>query len=80
MKVMFKQTKLSSEEVIERAKNYFENEIGLKMIGETANCCVEFASNLGFVLVEFQDEDKNQKVVLTTREYDYQIQEFLRKI
>ena len=80
MKVMSKQTRLSSEEVIERAKNFFENEIGLKMIDETVNCCVEFASNLGFVIVQYQGENQNPEVILTTREYEYQIQEFLKKV
>lgn len=77
MKVMSKQTRLSSEAVIEKAKNYFEGEIGLKVTDETSNCCVEFASNLGFVIVQLREEDHNREVVVSTREFEYQIQEFL---
>jgi hypothetical protein len=80
MKVMSKQTKLSSEEVLERAKNFFENNSGLKIADETANCCIEFSSNLGFVMVQVQNGPKSREVVVRTQEYEYQIQEFLGKI
>ena len=77
---MSKRTKLSSEEVLERAKNFFENNSGLKLADETAGCCIEFSSNLGFVIVQIQNEPQNREVVVRTQEYEYQIQEFLGKI
>ena len=80
MKVMSKRTKLSSEEVLERAKNFFENNSGLKLADETTNCCIEFSSNLGFVIVQVQNEPQSREVVVRTQEYEYQIQEFLGKI
>ena len=80
MKVMSKRTKLSSEEVLERAKNFFENNSGLKLTDETADCCIEFSSNLGFVIVQIQNEPQSREVVVRTQEYEYQIQEFLGRI
>ncbi len=80
MKVMSKRTKLPSTEVIARAKRFFESETGMNVIDETEDCCVEFSSNLGFVIVQLQGEDREREVVLKTREYEYQIQEFLKRI
>ncbi|MFX1332754.1 MAG: hypothetical protein ACFE9W_14445 [Promethearchaeota archaeon] len=76
---MSKRTKLSNEEVIQRAKDYFENRLGLEIRDESSDCCIEFASNLGFVTVQAIEDDQGREVKLTTREYEYQIQEFLSK-
>jgi hypothetical protein len=80
MKVMSKKTKLPTEEVMQRAMDYFVKKLGLEVKDDTSECCVEFTSNLGFVIVEAIDGDQGREVKLTTREYEYQIQEFLRKV
>lgn len=80
MKVISKKTRLSSDEVILRAKTFFENNLGLTLAEETAGCCVEFRSKLGFVIVQAMEEDKEREVTVSTREYEYQIQEFLKKV
>jgi hypothetical protein len=80
MKVMTKKTKLSSEKIIERVKNYFNGKYGLEVVEETPNCCVEFANNLGFVNAQVTDNGDYREVTLTTREWEYQIQEFLGQL
>jgi hypothetical protein len=80
MKVMSKKTKLSAEKVIQKAKDYFEDELGLEVQNGSAECCIEFRSNLGFVIVEAIGENQEREVKVTTREYEYQIQEFLKEV
>jgi hypothetical protein len=80
MKVMSKKTRRSSEEVLQRAKDFFNNNLGLKLSDESSNCCVEFKSNLGFVTVTTTDDNIEREVTVSTREYEAQIQEFLKRI
>jgi hypothetical protein len=80
MKVMTRRTKLSSEKVIERVKSYFNGKFGLEIVEETPSCCVELANNLGFVNAQVVDNGNYREVTLTTREWEYQIQEFLGQL
>jgi hypothetical protein len=80
MKVMSKRTKFSSERVIELAKEYFGGKYGLEVVEETANCCVEFENNLGFVNAQVVDNGDYREITLTTREWEYQVQEFLGRL
>lgn len=80
MKKMSKQTKLTPEKIMERVKDYFLGRFGFKVVEETANCCVEFANDLGFVNVQVLDKGNCREVTLTTREWEYQIEEFLEKL
>ncbi|MFW9886812.1 MAG: hypothetical protein ACFFER_01435 [Candidatus Thorarchaeota archaeon] len=77
--MLSKRTNLSTEEVMQRAKDFFENRLGLEIRNESSDCCIEFVSNLGFVTVQAIEDDQGREVKLTTREYEYQIQEFLRE-
>jgi hypothetical protein len=77
MKVMTKETRLPPEKLMQRVKEYFGGKFGLKVVEETPNCCVEFASDLGFVNAQIVDKGKCRELTLTTREWEYQIQEFL---
>jgi len=80
MKTMSKETKLSPEKLIERAKEYFVGRFGFKVVEEAANCCVEFANDLGFVNVQVLDKGGCREITLTTIEWEYQIEEFLGKL
>jgi hypothetical protein len=80
MKVMTKETKLPAEKIMERVKEYFGGKSGLKVVEETSNCCVEFASDLGFVNAQIVNKGKYRELTLTTREWEYQIQEFLGQL
>jgi hypothetical protein len=77
MKVMSTKTKKPAVEVIQKAKEFFNGRFGLDIRNESSDCCIEFANDLGFVTVEVTKEDKGSQVTLTTREWEYQVQEFL---
>ena len=77
MKVMSKNTNLSAEKIIKKAKDYFDGNLGLEIKDETDNCCIDFRSNLGFVTLQIFDKVSSREVKLSTREFEYQIQEFL---
>ena len=74
---MVKTTKLSMNEVFKKAKDYFIGNLGLKLIDQTDNCCLFFQSTLGYVDVQIFDNHDCREVNLTTREYEYLIQDFL---
>jgi hypothetical protein len=80
MKVMTKRTKLTSEKILEQVKSYFNRKYGLELVEETPNCCVVFENNLGFVNAQVVDNGDYREVTLTTREWEYQIQEFLGQL
>ena len=73
-------SKLSPEEAIKRAVKFFGPDgYGLK-VKEEAPCCVEFEGGGGGVAVTASVEGKGSKVGLESREWDYQVKEFIQKI
>jgi len=80
MKTMSKQTKLTSEKIMEKAKDYFVGRFGFKVVEETADCCMAFENDLGFVNVQVLNKGDCREITLTTREWEYQIEEFLGKL
>jgi len=80
MKAMVKTTKLSIDDIVKKAKDYFIGNLGLKLIEQTDSCCLLFQSTLGYVDVQIFDNRDCREVNLTTREYEYLIQDFLGTI
>lgn len=80
MKVVTKKSNLPPEKIMERVKEYFNGKFGLKVVEEISNCCVEFSSNLGFVNAQIVDRGKYRELTLTTREWEYQVEEFLNQL
>jgi hypothetical protein len=80
MKVMSRKTRLSSNEVLRMAKVFFNSELGIPVTDETDGCCIDFSNDLGFVTVSVTPEERGTEVKITTREWDYQIQQFLSKL
>lgn len=75
-------TKLSPEDAIKKAKAYFsEGGLGLEM-SEQNPCCVYFTGGGGHVLVTAGavEGKKETTVTLETREWDYQVKQFMREI
>jgi hypothetical protein len=73
-------SKHSPEEVIRRAIKYFGPDgYGLK-VNDEGNCCVNFEGGGGSVRVSAVPEKKGSTVDLESREWDYQVEEFIRKI
>lgn len=70
-------TKLSPEEVIQKAKTYFSGQMGLTIVEEGA-CCISFEGGGGFVEIAVtQEEDGKTDVDLTTREWMFDVQQFM---
>ncbi len=73
-------TKLSPEEAIKRAVKFFGPQgYGLK-VKEGGPCCVEFEGGGGGVAVSASAQGKGSKVDIETREWEYQVKEFISKI
>ena len=73
-------TKLSPEEAIRRAVEFFgPGGYGLE-VREQGNCCAYFEGGGGGISVTASAEGKGALVDLESREWDYQVQEFSRKI
>ncbi len=73
-------TKLSPEEAIKRAVEFFgPGGYGLEVKNQTPDC-VSFEGGGGGVEVTACTEEKRTSVELFSREWDYQIKEFIAKI
>ena len=74
------ETKLSPDETIAAAKAYFgTGGLGLESTDENP-CCVNFEGGGGHVSVTVGEAGKKTSVELATREWDYHIKQFMRKI
>ena len=73
-------TKLSPEEAVKRAVEFFgPGGYGLKVMEQSINCA-SFEGGGGGVEVTACTEEKRTSVELISREWDYQVKEFIRKI
>jgi len=80
MKVVSKRTRLTPMEIIKKAEDYFDGRFGLKKTDSDSSCCADFVGDLGFVSVRVEASDGSNEAVLTTREFDYQVQDFLKRL
>jgi len=73
------ETKRGQEEILDKAVEYFRDEVGLK-ITERGSCCVRFVdeTQIGYVNVTLAKEGNKFKVDVESREYEYQAKEFMR--
>jgi len=73
-------TKLSPEEAVKRAVEFFgPGGYGLEVKNQTPDCAY-FEGGGGGVNVTACTEEKGTSVELESREWDYQVKEFIRKI
>lgn len=73
-------TKLSPEEAVKRAVEFFGPDgYGLEIKNQSPDCAY-FEGGGGGVEVTACAEEKRTSVVLESREWDYQVKEFIRKI
>jgi hypothetical protein len=73
-------TKLSQEEIMDRAKRYFgEGGLGLHLKDENPQC-VNFEGGGGYVSATVCEEGGETRVDLVTQEWEYQVKEFASKI
>ena len=72
-------TRLSSEDALKEAVAYFGGELGLELANENA-CCVSFVGGGGHITVTARSEEKRTVVDLETREWDYHVKQFMRRV
>lgn len=77
---MSKKVQIPAREIVEMARAYFEDQFGLSLKEHIADCCAEFTGDIGFVTVQVVELPNHSEVVLTTREWEYQIQDFLNHL
>ena len=77
---MSKRTKMSREEIIRRAKAKFDGQFGLAARNPNANCCMEFVSDLGYITIEIVEHEHESEVILRTREWEYQVEQFISSL
>jgi hypothetical protein len=80
MLVMSKITRMSADEILDRAKNFFDGSFGLTMGNYKPSCCVEFIGEIGFVDIAVEGSDGKMEVIVQTREWEFQVKDFLRKL
>jgi hypothetical protein len=77
------QTKLSPEEVLEKAKAHFgEGGTGLEITNENA-CCISFEGGGGFISVTIdagEEASSPTEVELLTREWIFDVKQFMKVI
>jgi hypothetical protein len=73
-------TKMNPEEVIKRAVKFFGPDgYGLTVKSE-GSCCAEFEGGGGGIGISVTAKDKGSTVSFESREWDYQVKEFINKI
>jgi hypothetical protein len=72
-------TDMSTDEAIKTAVEYFgEGGVGLELINQDA-CCADFEGGGGHISVRVVSGEKTE-VNLETREWDYPVKQFMRRI
>ncbi len=73
-------TRGSPEEAIQKAKAFFGEEgLGLEMVQESP-CCITLQGGGGHVTVTANENEGKTEVELETREWDYQVKQFMRQV
>ena len=70
---------LKPEEIIERLKEYFGKDLGLKLTDEKPGC-LTFEGGGGFVTASLREEKKKTKVEIVTREWVQKVREFVSRL
>ncbi|MBI5577931.1 MAG: hypothetical protein HY895_02150 [Deltaproteobacteria bacterium] len=75
-----KTSRLTAEQIIRRASEFFgEGGEGLEQTG-LQDCCVSFAGGGGHVTVFVADEKTHRTVDVESREFEYQAKRFLESV
>jgi hypothetical protein len=74
------ETKMSPSKVLDKAVTYFGPEgLGLDVTSEEG-CCARFEGSGGYVLVTADEAEGHTEVDLETREWDFQVKQFMSEI
>ncbi len=69
---------METNKIINEAITYFNGHFGIPVANHVENCCIEFCSDLGFVTIQILPKGAKNEVILTTREWEYQVLEFIK--
>ena len=72
-----KNTRLTPEEVIEKAARFFGSAGQGLAEKERSMCCISFEGGGGYVTVSVADGDGRRMVDVESREFEYQIKSFM---
>jgi len=75
-----KSTRLTPTEIIDKAAAYFGDDGEGLVEKERGMCCVSFEGGGGYVAVSVADDDKRRVVDVESREFEYQVKNFLNTI
>jgi hypothetical protein len=73
-------TKRNPDEVVKKALEFFGSGGYALKVTEQSDTCVSFEGGGGGITVTACTDDKGTSVDLETREWEYQVKEFARKI
>jgi hypothetical protein len=74
------ETRLSPEQAIDKAVAWFgEGGLGLE-VTERSERCAAFAGGSGHIAITATPGDPRTNIELVTREWDYDVKQFMRKI
>jgi hypothetical protein len=71
-------TRLSPQEVVKKATDYFAGKLGLQ-ITEQTECCVSFTGGGGTVTVSANAGAKRTEVEVRALEWEFQARKFMRQ-
>jgi hypothetical protein len=78
MRVMAQETSIDKLEIIEEAITFFNGLFGIPVSEHVQHCCIEFSNDIGFVTIQIFPKGRMNEVVLTTREWEHQVLEFVK--
>ncbi|MHA1907104.1 MAG: hypothetical protein ACW98Y_07405 [Candidatus Thorarchaeota archaeon] len=78
MRVMSQETTMEKAKIMNEAITYFNGFFGLPVADHVKSCCIEFSNDIGYVTIQVFPKGALNEVVLTTREWEYQVLEFIK--
>ncbi|MHA2425998.1 MAG: hypothetical protein ACXAEF_14500, partial [Candidatus Thorarchaeota archaeon] len=78
MRVMSQETSMEPTKIIDEAISYFNGLFGIPVVDHVKSCCIEFCRDTGYVTIQVFPKGSLNEVVLTTREWEHQVLEFLK--
>ena len=75
-----KQTRLNTEEIIDRAVEFFGEKGEQLDERDRSRCCINFEGGGGYVAISIVEESKKRTVDVEAREYEYQVKRFLETL
>lgn len=72
-----KNSRMNSDEIIEKASSYFGKDGEGLDETERGSCCISFSGGGGYLTVMVCEKDSKREVDIETREFEYQAKQFL---